>query len=35
MMQEASTLKGFYDLVKVSVLAITISNFNYRRVQNS
>ena len=34
MMQEASTFKGFYDLVIVSVFAI-ISNFNYRRVQNS
>ena len=35
MMQEASTFKGFYDLVKVSVFATTISNLNYRRVQNS
>ena len=33
MMQEASTIKGFYDLVKLSVFAITISNLNYRRVQ--
>ena len=35
MMQEASTFKGYYDLVKVSVFAITISNFNYRSVENS
>ena len=35
MMQEASKFKGFYDLVKVSVFATTISNLNYRRVQNN
>ena len=35
MMQDASTFKGFYDLVKVSVFAITISNLNYRRVVNN
>ena len=34
-MKEASTCKGFYDLIKVSVFAITISNLNYRHVQNS
>ena len=31
MMQEASTFKGFYDLVKVSVFGIAISDLNYRR----
>ena len=34
MMQEASSFKGFYNLVKVTVFVITISNFNYRRVKS-
>ena len=31
MMLEASTFKGFYDLVKVSVFGVAISDLNYRR----
>ena len=35
MIQEASTFKGFYDVVKLSVFAITISNLNYRGAHDS